>query len=186
METQHFNITLLIKFNKERKKKKYCLEVEGKMEKNMEKNKIEVLLVEDNPADAELTYIALEKNRNIAQSEIHLAKDGIEAIQYIFGDEDGDGYFLSHRPQLILLDLNIPKLTGLDVLKKIKEHSEAKDIPIVVLTGSQDEMDWIESYSIGVECFLRKSMDFDKFIEAAGWALMGAVDREKTYNFQPS
>ena len=76
------------------------------------------------------------------------------------------------------------KADGIDVLKKIKSHPESKDIPIAILTSSQDQMDWIESHSSGVVCFLRKSMNFDELVEATGWAMMGAIDRDKSFNFQ--
>lgn len=149
------------------------------MEKNeMEKNKVEILLVEDNSDDATLASLAFEKNESIAPVKIHLAKNGVEALEYIFGAIDADGFLLSHHPQLILLDLKLPKIDGLDVLRNIKKHPEAKEIPVVVLTGSNDQTDWTESYFLGAEYFLRKSIDFNELIEAAGWALTSAIEQK--------
>ncbi len=144
----------------------------------MEKNKVEILLVEDDSDAATLASLAFEKNKSIAPVKIHCAKDGVEALEYIFGAKEADGFLLSHHPQLILLDLKLPKMDGLDVLRKIKKHPEAKDIPVVVMTGSNDQTDWIESYSLGAECFLRKSINFNEFIEAAGWILAGAIEQK--------
>ncbi len=140
--------------------------------------KIEILLVEDNPDDAELALLAFKKAGIIEDSQIHVARDGVDALEYLFDTEDGDNLRLNHRPQLILLDLRLPKLDGIDLLKKIKSHSEAKKIPVVILTGSKDMNDWIESYGLGAECFLHKSADFSQLVEAAGLAVLGAFEIE--------
>ena len=153
----------------------------------MKNDEVEILLVEDNPDDAELAYLAFEKNYNIAKSKIHLAKDGAEALKYLFGFADTDVNEhnpLKHHPKLIFLDIYLPMIHGLDILRKIKEHPEAKEIPVVVLTSSKDQMDWIDSHSLGIECYLRKTMNFKELVEATGWALIDAVNRDKTYNFQ--
>ena len=149
----------------------------------MDKNGIEILLVEDNPVHQEVVKVALEKNEKIAIAKTHYVKDGAEALEYLFGFVDiaeAEENPLVHHPQLIILDLRLPKVDGIDVLKKIKSHSEAKDIPIAILTSSQDQIDWIESHSSGVDCFLRKSMNFDELVEATGWAMIGAIDRNKS------
>jgi two-component system response regulator len=142
--------------------------------------KIEILLVEDNADDAEFTLLAFEKGDIIKKSQIHVARDGIEAFEYLFKSGAETDLHLNHHPQLILLDLKLPKLDGLDLLKKIKSHPEAKKIPIVILTGSKDMDDWTESYSLGVECFLHKSCDFDTFVEATNLIALGAMEEEFT------
>ena len=143
-------------------------------------NKLKILLVEDNPDDAELALLAFKKADIIEDSQIHVAMDGVEALEYLFNTEDEGNLRLNHRPQLILLDLKLPKLDGIDLLKKIKSHPEAKKIPIVILTGSKDMNDWTESYDWGVDCCLHKSSDFDKFVEAIGLVVLGAFEIEKS------
>jgi two-component system response regulator len=142
--------------------------------------KIEILLVEDNADDAELTLLAFETGDIIKKSQIHVARDGVEALEYLFESGSEANLHLNHHPQLILLDLKLPKLDGLDLLKKIKSHPEAKKIPVVILTGSKDMDDWTDSYSLGVECFLHKSGDFDKFVEATNLVALGAIEEEES------
>jgi len=143
----------------------------------MQKNKIEILLVEDNPDDAELTSLAFEKNCNIAENKIHVARDGVEALEYIFGfadetiDEDTP---LKRRPKLILLDLKLPKINGLEVLKRIKSHPEAKNIPVVVLTGSKDWMDWTNALSLDVAYYMDKPLKSDQIADAVNLVNLGA------------
>jgi two-component system response regulator len=149
----------------------------------MKENKVEILLVEDNPNDAELVMMALEQNKNIAECKIHYAKDGIEALQYLFGLED-ENSTLVNRPHMIILDLYMPRLDGLDVLKKIREHPEAKNIPIVVLTASEKKADWITAHSAGIDCYVHKSVDFNQFVKATGWALLGAIEEKTFYDPQ--
>ena len=146
----------------------------------MRMKKIEILLVEDNADDAELTLLAFEKGDIIKKSQIHVVRDGIEALEYLFDTGAETDLHLTHRPGLILLDLKLPKVDGLDLLKKIKLHPEAKKIPVVILTGSKDMDDWKESYSLGVECFLHKSDDFDKFVEATSLIALGAIEKEES------
>ena len=141
--------------------------------------KIEILLVEDNADDAELTLLAFEKGDIIKKSQIHVARDGVEALEYLFVSGAEAILHLNHRPGLILLDLKLPKLDGLDLLKKIKSHPEAKKIPVLILTGSKDMDDWADSYSLGVECFLLKSGDFDKFVEATSLIALGVIEKEE-------
>lgn len=149
----------------------------------MKDNRVEILLVEDNPDDAELVMMALEQNKNIADCKIHFAKDGIEALQYLFGFEDEDSTLIN-RPHMIILDLYMPRLDGLEFLKKIREHPEAKNIPVVVLTASGKRTDWVDSHSLGIDCYIRKSVDFHKFVKATGWALSGAIEEKTFYHHQ--
>ena len=120
----------------------------------------------------------------IKDSQIHVVWDGVEALKYLFGTADRDNICLNHCPQLLVLDLKLPKIDGFEVLKKIKSHPEAKKIPVIVLTGSKDINDWVESYDLGVDCLLQKTSDFDKFVEAADLAILGAfeIEREKKKN----
>ena len=154
------------------------------MEEELQKNKIEILLVEDNPDDAELTSLAFEKNCNIAKNTIHVTKDGAEALEYIFGfadeniDEDTP---LKRRPKLILLDLTLPKINGLEVLKRIKSHPEAKNIPVVVLTGSKDWMDWTNALSLGVEHYIEKPLKSDQIVDAVNLVNVGGSVQETKY-----
>ena len=144
----------------------------------------EILLVEDNPDDAQMLIMAYQKYKVIELSKIHVARDGIEALQYIFGSEDNDGFMLSHHPRLILLDLALPKLHGLEVLKKIKSHAIAKNIPVVVLTSSDKKADWIDAHSLGADSYLQKTGELSQFIEAAGWAILNAIDQETSFSYQ--
>jgi len=149
----------------------------------MKDNKVEILLVEDNPNDAELVMMALEQNKNIADCKIHFAKDGIEALQYLFGFKDEDSTLIN-RPHMIILDLYMPQMDGLEFLRKIREHPEAKNIPIVVLTASEKKTDWIDSHSLGIDCYIRKSVDFNQFVKATGWALSSAIEEKIFYGHQ--
>lgn len=149
----------------------------------MKGTKVEILLVEDNPDDAELVMMAIEQNKNIAECKIHYARDGVEALEYLFDSEDEDSALIN-RPHLIILDLYMPRLDGLEFLKKIREHPEAKNIPIVVLTGSEKRTDWIDSHSLGIDCYIRKSVDFNQFVKATGWALSGAIEEKTFYGNQ--
>ena len=153
------------------------------MEGKMQKNKVEILLVEDNPDDAELVMMAFEKNKNIADCKIQFAKDGVEALQYLFGFEDEDSTLIN-RPHMIILDLYMPRVDGLEFLKKIREHSEAKNIPIVVLTSSEKRTDWVDSHFLGIDCYIRKSVDFNQFVEATGWVLLDAIEEKTFYGHQ--
>ncbi|HPN38142.1 MAG TPA: response regulator [Melioribacteraceae bacterium] len=125
---------------------------------------IEILLVEDNPNDAELTLRALKKNK-IANSIVHV-KDGEEALDFLFGFNQYANRELSNKPKLILLDLKLPKVSGIEVLQKIKSSEQTKFIPVVVLTSSKEERVIIGTYNLGVNSYIVKPVDFDKFIEA--------------------
>lgn len=128
----------------------------------MDKEKI-ILLIEDNPDDELLAVRALRKN-NIG-NEIVVARDGVEALDYLFGTGKYNGRDLSEMPQIILLDLKLPKIDGLDVLKKIRSDDRTKLLPVAVLTSSKEEKDLISSYSLGANSYIRKPVDFDQFCE---------------------
>lgn len=124
-----------------------------------------ILLIEDNPDDEILTIRALKKN-NLANN-IAVARDGAEALDYLLNT----GIYLNKEPNplptLIILDLKLPKIDGLDVLKRIREEPRLKYIPVVVLTSSKEEQDVISSYGSGANSFIRKPVDFVKFVEVA-------------------
>ena len=124
---------------------------------------VEILLVEDNPNDAELTIRALKKN-HLANSLVHV-KDGAEALAFIFGTGAYADRNLENGPRMILLDLKLPKVDGLEVLKKVKSDERTKVIPVIVLTSSKEERDVIESYKLGVNSYIVKPVDFDKFTQ---------------------
>ncbi len=126
-------------------------------------NERRILLVEDNPDDEELTLLALKKN-NI-MNEVVVARDGAAALDLLFGEESGDSP-PQPLPALILLDLKLPKVDGLEVLEKIRGHERTRLIPVVVLTSSSDERDIITSYSNGCNSYVRKPVDFNAFLEA--------------------
>jgi two-component system response regulator len=118
-----------------------------------------ILLVEDNPDDEKLTLRALTKNR-IANPVI-VAHDGQEAIDYLF---DSDKYL----PSIVLLDLKLPKIGGLDVLKRLREDARTQLVPVIILTSSNEESDLATGYKLGCNSYIRKPVDFDKFVEAVG------------------
>lgn len=125
-----------------------------------------ILLVEDNPNDEELTLRALRRS-NI-MNEVVVARDGEEALDYLFSR----GKFALHDPELppavVLLDLKLPKVSGIDVLRQIRNHPRTRRLPVVVLTSSKQERDLIEVYELGANSFIYKPVDFDKFSEAIG------------------
>jgi two-component system response regulator len=125
---------------------------------------IEILLVEDNPNDVELALRALKKH-NLA-NKVHVVKNGAEALDYIFATGAYAGRDVNNKPKVILLDLKLPKVDGLEVLRRIKADERTKVIPVVVLTSSTEERDIIESYQLGVNSYIVKPIDFDKFIDA--------------------
>jgi two-component system, response regulator len=123
-----------------------------------------ILLVEDNPDDVMLTLRALKKNNIL--NDVVVAKDGVEAIEFLFGTENGNERDTGTKPLLILLDLKLPRINGLEVLRKIRENDFTRMIPVVILTSSKEEKDIIESYQIGVNAYVRKPVDFIEFTEA--------------------
>ena len=124
---------------------------------------IDIILVEDNPADIELTLRALRKN-NITNQVVTL-RDGEEALDYLFARGQYQGRPPQRSPRLILLDLKLPKVDGLEVLKAIKADETLKLIPVVVLTSSREEADLFHSYKLGVNSYIVKPVDFDQFIK---------------------
>jgi two-component system, response regulator len=127
-------------------------------------SEVEILLVEDNPNDAEMALRALKKN-NIANNVAHVS-DGEEALDFIFARGAYSGRKIENGPKVILLDLKLPKVDGLEVLKIVKSDPRTKIIPVIVLTSSNEEKDIIESYQLGVNSYIVKPVDFDKFVEA--------------------
>ncbi len=125
---------------------------------------VEILLVEDNPNDLELALRALKK-RNLA-NKVVVARDGAEALDFIFGTGEYADRDVTARPKVVLLDLKLPKVDGLEVLRRIKADERTKAIPVVVLTSSQEERDVVDSYRLGVNSYIVKPVDFDQFIES--------------------
>ena len=130
----------------------------------MENTDIEILLVEDNSNDAELTIRALRKN-TIANSIIHV-KDGASALDFLFGNGDFADRNINNKPKIILLDLKMPKVDGIEVLKKIKTNELTKKIPVVVLTSSRENPDIEKAYALGANSYIVKPVDFDGFTKA--------------------
>jgi len=135
---------------------------------------VEVLLIEDNAEDAELTIRVLRKH-NLASNLVHL-QDGEAALDFLFAEGS------NNIPKLILLDLKMPKVDGIEVLNKIKNDDQKKIIPVVVLTSSKEERDIIESYKLGVNAYVVKPVEFEKFVEAVAqlglfWLLLNQPPR---------
>lgn len=137
----------------------------------------EILLVEDNPDDVELTLRALREH-NLA-NRVKVVSDGVEALEYLRPDEADhfppDGY-----PRLVLLDLKLPRVGGLEVLKKLKESPQTRTIPVVVLTSSREESDLVQSYDLGANSYIVKPVDFEQFMHAVSelglyWLLLNKV-----------
>ena len=129
----------------------------------MNTNEVEILLVEDNEADEELAIHALRSN-NLA-NQIHVAHDGEEALDFLFcrGGHDKRGF--DKPPRLILLDLKLPKIDGLEVLRQLKSDARTRAIPIVILTSSREERDMVSGYQLGVNSYIQKPVDFVQFRE---------------------
>lgn len=123
-----------------------------------------VLLVEDNPDDEALTLRAFRKS-NLTNA-IVVARDGVEALDYLFGTGTYAGRDVEDLPQLVLLDLKLPKVDGLEVLQRIRESDITKTLPVVILTSSKEQEDLLTSYSLGANSYIRKPVDFNQFIQA--------------------
>ncbi|MBI9081049.1 MAG: response regulator [Pseudodesulfovibrio sp.] len=123
-----------------------------------------ILLVEDNPDDVALTLRAFKKN-NIMNTVV-IAKDGTEALDYLYGTGEYADRDTTDTPQIVLLDLKLPKINGLEVLKRIREDERTKLLPVIILTSSKEQQDLLDGYSLGANSYIRKPVDFDQFIEA--------------------
>ncbi|HEX2698191.1 MAG TPA: response regulator [Anaerolineales bacterium] len=126
---------------------------------------VEILLVEDNPNDVELTLRAFKKNN--LTNPVQVVRDGAEALDFIFCTGAYADRHIENTPKVILLDLKLPKVDGLEVLKRIKADERTRRIPVVVLTSSREERDIVESYELGVNSYIVKPVDFDQFVESA-------------------
>ena len=141
-------------------------------------NETEILLVEDNPDDVEITLRAFQKYK--LANNIHVSRDGEEALEYLFGNGRYEGGTLRQHARLILLDIKLPKVDGLEVLRRCKSDPRTKNIPVVVLTSSREDRDLVESYILGVNSYVLKPVDFSQFTEAVRqlglyWMLLNQV-----------
>lgn len=127
------------------------------------KNKV-ILLVEDNARDEALTRRALQKSNIV--NDVVVARDGVEALDYLFGTGAEAGRDVTIIPQLVLLDLKLPKVNGLQVLQRIREDERTRRLPVVIFTSSNEEEDLIKSYNLGANSYVRKPVDFEQFLEA--------------------
>jgi CheY-like chemotaxis protein len=139
-----------------------------------------ILLVEDNLDDVDLTIRALERNK--IRNEVIVAHDGVEALDYLFGTGEYAGRDVSITPQVVLLDLKLPKIDGLEVLKRIREDERTKLLPVVIMTSSNEEQDIVGGYSLGANSYIRKPVDFNSFTEAVRqlglyWLLLNETPR---------
>ncbi len=123
-----------------------------------------ILLVEDNPDDELLTVRALKRNNVL--NDIVVARDGVEALDYLFGTGSYAGRDLTAMPQIILLDLKLPKLDGLEVLQRLRADARTRLIPVIILTSSKEEIDLVRGYSLGANSYIRKPVDFEQFVLA--------------------
>ncbi len=123
-----------------------------------------ILLVEDNPDDEKLTLRALEKN-NI-KNKVVIARDGVEALHYLFGEGTHKGRDTRVLPQVVLLDLKLPKVDGFEVLRRLRSEERTKLLPVVILTSSNEQQDLINGYGLGANSYVRKPVEFAQFIEA--------------------
>ena len=123
-----------------------------------------ILLVEDNPDDEALTVRALKKNKIL--NEVVVARDGVQALDYLFGQGPHDGRDTTETPQVVLLDLKLPKLDGLEVLRRLRADPRTRLLPVVILTSSNEDRDRINGYGLGANSYVRKPVDFDAFVTA--------------------
>jgi len=127
------------------------------------RNKV-ILLVEDNPDDELLTLRALKKTG--VKNEVVVARDGVEALDYLFASGTYSGRDPAVLPQLILLDLKLPKVNGLEVLKRLRSDERTRRLPVVILTSSREQQDMLDSYGLGANSYVRKPVDFEQFVRA--------------------
>ena len=128
-----------------------------------ESQPVEILLVEDNPADAEMTLRALRRN-NLA-NKVHWVKDGEQALEFMFRTGAYAGRDPVTVPKLIMLDIKMPKVDGIEVLRRVKANEETRQVPVVVMTSSNEERDVVESYRLGVNSYIVKPVQFESFLE---------------------
>jgi two-component system, response regulator len=129
-----------------------------------EPHAVEILLVEDNPDDLALTLRALERAH--LSNQIHVARDGEEALEFIFCEGSHTGRRIEETPKVILLDLKLPKVDGLEVLQRLKADPRTRSIPTVILTSSKEQSDVIRSYQLGVNSYIVKPVNFERFVAA--------------------
>jgi two-component system, response regulator len=146
-------------------------------------NGVEILLVEDNPNDLVLTQRALKKAR--LANNLHVCRDGVEALDFFFGEGTHDGPCIAPIPRVVLLDLKLPKVDGLEVLRRLKSDPRTKTIPVVMLTSSKEQRDVIESYNLGVNSYIVKPVNFEGFsaaVEQMGmyWLLVNQAPKQET------
>ena len=139
---------------------------------------VEILLVEDNPKDAEMTQRALRKHS--LGNKLHWVKDGAEALDYLFCTGDYAARDLDRPPKLVLLDIKMPKVDGIEVLRQVKENARTRLIPVVVMTSSNEEKDVVESYRLGVNSYIVKPIEFAVFFDTVSkiglyWVLTNRV-----------
>lgn len=130
----------------------------------MNNDKIDVLLVEDNPHDAEMTIRALAKVK--LANKLHHVKDGVAALDFIFARGEYTERQIENKPKIVLLDIKMPRVDGIEVLKQIKANDITKSIPVVIMTSSKEEQDIITSYNLGVNSYVVKPVDFAGFAKA--------------------
>jgi two-component system, response regulator len=123
-----------------------------------------ILLVEDNPDDVELTKRALRRNK--IANDLHVVTDGAQALDFLFSRGEWEGRSAEDDPCLVLLDIKLPKVNGLQVLQEVRAHDRLRMTPVVMLTSSDEEQDLIESYNLGANSYIRKPVDFDQFLSA--------------------
>lgn len=150
------------------------------MENSQNLNEVEVLLVEDNPSDAELTVRSLKK-RNLANRLFHV-KDGAEAVDFLFAQGAFANRRVENGPKVVLLDLKLPKIDGIEVLRRIKSDERTKVIPVVVMTSSREDRDLVDCYNLGVNGYVVKPVEFEDFARAVSelgcyWLLVNETTR---------
>lgn len=131
------------------------------MERDLSNKTVLILLIEDNPDDEELTLLAFEQSRIV--TEVVVARDGVEALDYLFGTGKFASRNVDNLPALVLLDLQLPRINGIEVLERMRADDRTKYIPVVILTTSNEQQDLLNSYKLGCNSYIRKPVDFDQF-----------------------
>ena len=137
-----------------------------------------ILLVEDNPDDVELTLRAFRKHRIV--NEVVVARDGVEALEFLLGTGSQAGSESRPLPSVVLLDLKLPRIDGLELLGRLRNDARTRRLPVVILTSSREDQDIVKSYNLGINSYICKPVDFEKFIEAVGqvglyWLLLNEL-----------